>query len=135
MSTEESACEKHFSDTTIQEKDGRFVVSLPKKESVICKLGGSKATALKRFLGIERRLMANETLRLLYTEFIHEYMLMGHMVETNAYEAKERTYYMPHHAVIKPGSTTTKLRVVFDASCATSTGISLNNALMVGPVV
>ena len=42
---------------------------------------------------------------------------------------------MPHHAVIKPDSTTTKLRVVFDASCATSTGISLNNALMVGPVV
>uniref|UniRef100_A0A182WYE8 Peptidase aspartic putative domain-containing protein n=1 Tax=Anopheles quadriannulatus TaxID=34691 RepID=A0A182WYE8_ANOQN len=30
---------------------------------------------------------------------------------------------------------TTKLRVVFDASCATDSGISLNDTLMVGPVV
>ncbi|XP_058816945.1 uncharacterized protein LOC131680243 [Topomyia yanbarensis] len=44
-------------------------------------------------------------------------------------------YYLPHHAVLKPDSTTTKLRVVFDASCKTSTGVSLNDALMVGPVV
>lgn len=28
-----------------------------------------------------------------------------------------------------------KIRVVFDASCKTTTGISLNDALMVGPVV
>ncbi|XP_055527009.1 uncharacterized protein LOC129719641 [Wyeomyia smithii] len=44
-------------------------------------------------------------------------------------------YYLPHHAVIKPESTTTKLRVVFDGSCHTSTGVSLSDALMVGPVV
>ncbi|XP_055613760.1 uncharacterized protein LOC129760181 [Uranotaenia lowii] len=37
--------------------------------------------------------------------------------------------------VLKPESTTTKLRVVFDASCRTSTGVSLNDALMVGPTV
>lgn len=42
---------------------------------------------------------------------------------------------MPHHAVIREESTTTKLRVVFDASCKTSEGPSLNDALMVGPTV
>ena len=41
-------------------------------------------------------------------------------------------YYFPHHCVLKV-STTRKLRVVFDASALTSTRISLNDALMVGP--
>lgn len=45
-------------------------------------------------------------------------------------------YYLPHQiAVFKNTSLTTKLRVVFDASCKTSTGVSLNDALMVGPVL
>ncbi|XP_058817019.1 uncharacterized protein LOC131680315 [Topomyia yanbarensis] len=62
-------------------------------------------------------------------------MSIGHMVEVSEEANEFQTYYVPHHAVFKPDSTTTKLRVVFDASCATSTGVSLNNALMVGPVV
>jgi len=37
-----------------------------------------------------------------------------------------------HH---KPDSSTTKLRVVFDASAPSSTGKSLNNILRVGPTV
>lgn len=42
-------------------------------------------------------------------------------------------YYIPHHAVFKDTSITTKVRVVFDASCKTSSGLSLNDCLMVGP--
>lgn len=38
-------------------------------------------------------------------------------------------YYLPHHPVIKETSTTTNLRVVFDASSKTQTGFSLNNKL------
>ncbi|XP_067205391.1 uncharacterized protein [Linepithema humile] len=44
-------------------------------------------------------------------------------------------YYMPHHAVFKDTSSTTKIRVVFDASCKTDTGVSLNDILMVGPTL
>jgi len=42
---------------------------------------------------------------------------------------------MPHHGVVKESSSTTNLRVVFDASAKTSTGYSLNDCLMVGPKV
>ncbi|XP_055714224.1 uncharacterized protein LOC129808469 [Phlebotomus papatasi] len=42
-------------------------------------------------------------------------------------------YYLPHHAVKKEDSTTTKTQVVFDGSCKTTNGKSLNDLLCVGP--
>lgn len=44
-------------------------------------------------------------------------------------------YYIPYQAVLRPDITTTKLGVVYGASCRTSSGILLNDALMVEPVV
>ncbi|XP_053698867.1 uncharacterized protein LOC128745821 [Sabethes cyaneus] len=134
-SVEESACEM-FEKTTVRDEMGRFVVTLPKKDHLIARLGYSKTTALKRFSGMERRLAANSELRKQYSAFIHEYEDLGHMREVVDEEPSNQVnYYLPHHAVLKPESTTTKLRVVFDASCRTSTGVSLNDALLVGPVV
>lgn len=43
--------------------------------------------------------------------------------------------YMSHHDVFKESSTTTNVRVVFDPSCKTSPGYSLNDTLLVGAVV
>ena len=48
---------------------------------------------------------------------------------------KEKSYYLSHHCVFKDSSTTTKLRVVFDGSAKTTSGISLNDRLMVGPKI
>lgn len=44
-------------------------------------------------------------------------------------------YFLPHHCVLKESSTTTKLRVVFDGSFLTNSGISRNQIECVGPVV
>ena len=44
-------------------------------------------------------------------------------------------FNMPMHSVIKYSITTTKLRVVFDASAKSSTGISLNDTLPDGPTI
>ena len=45
------------------------------------------------------------------------------------------TYFLPHHAVFKHSSSTTKLRVVFDGLAKTTNGLSLNDILLVGPNV
>ena len=43
--------------------------------------------------------------------------------------------YLPMHGVVKDGSITTKLRIVFDASatCKSTSGFSLNDCLLSGP--
>jgi hypothetical protein len=48
-------------------------------------------------------------------------------------EPCSEAYYLPHHAVIKPGSETTKLRVVFDASATSTNGKSLNYIMYTEP--
>ncbi|XP_029673054.1 uncharacterized protein LOC115241432 [Formica exsecta] len=45
----------------------------------------------------------------------------------------EQTFYLPHHEVIRESSSTTRLRVVFNASSVTSNGTSLNDHLHAGP--
>lgn len=43
-----------------------------------------------------------------------------------------RVQYLPHHCILRESSSTTKLRVVFDGSAVTQTGISFNDTQMVG---
>ena len=47
----------------------------------------------------------------------------------------ENCYCLCHHCVFKESSTTTKLGVVFDGSAKTTTGVSPNDRLMVGPKI
>lgn len=44
-------------------------------------------------------------------------------------------FYLPMHAVKKESSTTTKVQAVFDTSAKSSSGVSLNDLLLVGPTV
>ncbi|XP_065088817.1 uncharacterized protein LOC135710230 [Ochlerotatus camptorhynchus] len=137
LSKEELACEMYFSETTTRDESGRFVVRLPKKEHVLSQLGDSEIGALRRFQWMQRRLSKNPDLKAQYVDFMAEYIELGHMVPVDPLQDKTHTcsFYLPHHAVLKPSSTTTKCRVVFDGSSKSSTGISLNDCLMVGPTV
>ncbi|XP_055543304.1 uncharacterized protein LOC129728864 [Wyeomyia smithii] len=105
-------------------------------EGALAKIGESRDIAFRRLLGLERRLLKDTELRQQYDQFMEEYLQLGHMrkVETRSLEQVTRCY-LPHHPVVKQESTTTKVRVVFDASCKTATGVSLNDVLLTGPVV
>ncbi|XP_052755676.1 uncharacterized protein LOC128201782 [Galleria mellonella] len=127
---EERSCEEAFIRTTTRNSDGRFCVSLPLKQSPSV-LGESLSQAERRFLALERRLERNSNYKKLYIEFIHEYIELGHMTRVTSYGTPH--YFLPHHGVYREHSSTTKLRVVFDASAATSSGVSLNDIQQVGP--
>ncbi|XP_073821413.1 uncharacterized protein [Musca autumnalis] len=71
----------------------------------------------------------------MYNSFMKEYLDLGHMEITNNIVPRKPHYFIPHQCVFRPQSTTTKLRVVFDASSKTSSHVSLNDLLMVGPTI
>ncbi|XP_055604946.1 uncharacterized protein LOC129753177 [Uranotaenia lowii] len=134
FSPEEARCEEIFKKDVQRSEDDRYIVSLPRNESVIQRLGESKRIAMDRLKGTERRLAWNPVLYEEYHKFMNEYIQLGHMRKVEERDAKKRCF-LPHHPVLKEASTTTKVRVVFDASCKTSSGVSLNEALLLGPTI
>lgn len=126
--------ESHFMNTHQRLQSGRYMVKLPFSKSPDL-LGDSRAIALKRFATIQRKCKSDRTYGRHYTDFMEEYISLGHCQEVSPPNSKEPHYYIPHFAVTNANSTTTQTRVVFDASCATTSGLSLNDVLMVGPKV
>lgn len=144
QSADDVLCEQIYAQTHRRNADGRYCVTLPFKNTPA--LGPSRDRAVTRFMQIERKLLRDDKLRAEYSKCIHEYLTLGHMHRIDTTEEQHRVslpngqiihqaYYLPHHAVVKTDSTTTKLRVVFDASSKTVYGPSLNETLLVGPVI
>lgn len=138
FSKEERACEESFRTNTTRDENGRFVVTMPLKDDPGV-LGDSYEMAKRRFLSLERRFERDPAFKERYVGFMQEYERLGHMTENNpagdSHPDGNVNYFLPHHGVIRESSTTTKLRAVFDASAATTSGLSLNDILMVGPTV
>ncbi|XP_061392595.1 uncharacterized protein LOC133328063, partial [Musca vetustissima] len=108
-------CENHFHQNAIVNEDGRFVVRLPFADDAD-KLSESLNIATSRFFSLERRLSKDASLREQYVKFMKEYEELGHMTKIQSREVRGSHYYIPHHCVLRPDTSTTKLRVVFDAS-------------------
>ena len=146
MSLDDKMCEEYF-NTSHKRIKGRYVVRLPfKSPRSNFLLGRSRNMALSRFLQLEKRFKNDSNLFQQYSDCIAEYIKLGHLIEVNTSESDCETIqpnssvnyscnYLPHHAVVKTSSTTTKLRVVFDASAKTNNGMSLNDTLLTGPVL
>lgn len=102
-------CEQHFLKTHSRNESGRYVIRLPFRTNP-SELGQSRQQAEKRFFALERRLDRNPDLKQQYKAFIEEYISLGHAREVQ--EADEEAFYLPHHCVLKPDNSTTKLRVM-----------------------
>ena len=137
LSPDEQLVEQHIDDTTKRKPDGCFVMDLLRSNSTM-PLGESLSQAKTRFFTQEKRLRANPKLAEQYAAFIKDFQDLGHLEQVPTEDIDINAtmhFYMPHHAVFKESSTTTKLRVVFDGSAKTTTGVSLNDTLMVGPSI
>ncbi|KAI5748367.1 hypothetical protein M8J77_024789 [Diaphorina citri] len=134
LTLEEEQCDKYFINTTQRLTSGRYAISLPFKVSP-SNLGNSYEIAKKRLLNLERKFQSNPDLKTSYSKAINAYMDDGHASLVENGGPHSEGYFMPHHAVFRPDKATTKTRIVFDNSCATSKGISLNDVLHTGPTL
>ncbi|UYV61591.1 hypothetical protein LAZ67_1005452 [Cordylochernes scorpioides] len=137
LCTQDEDCERLFSNNHGRDSHGRYWVKLPFRQHRPL-LGESREKALRRFLSLEGKLCKNVKLYDQYRGFMKEYEHLNHMERVPIAEVKRelcRCYYMPHHPVIREQSTTTKMRVVFDASAKSENNVSLNQFLHKGPKI
>jgi len=119
-----------FCSTHSRTTEGRYMVRLPFKTGPPIDIGGSLQIATVLYA---RRLQSRPEISRPYQDFLREYLELGHMEPVS--EKVIPVYvpvYIPHYAVIKESSSTTKLHVVFNASCRTRNGTTLNDHLLVG---
>lgn len=133
-SVDDKHCEQFYCSTTTRTQSGKYVVALPLKTNASA-LGDSFEIARRRFLSLERKFKSHPNVKLLYDDVIKDYLKNNYVTFVEGILPGEVSYYIPHHAVIREDKTTTKLRVVLDASAKTSNGTSLNDILYAGPVL
>ncbi|XP_043648453.1 uncharacterized protein LOC122616929 [Drosophila teissieri] len=126
LTPEQRNCEEFYTKTVRRNSDGRLEVRLPFKDEPTV-LGASFDIAKRRFLSLERSLCKRPEVGAKYVEFMQEFQNLGHMSPVSHPQLNTPHYYIPYHCVLKPNSTSTKLRVVFDASCKTTSQKSLND--------
>ncbi|GFX89800.1 integrase catalytic domain-containing protein [Trichonephila clavipes] len=133
VDTEVSLCEDHFVRTHRRNCEGRYVVSMTLNKDPSC-LGNSKDIAIRRLNSLWKRLSRDSSYLSLYAEFLKEYEELGHLERVVESSEPPTHYYILHHGVLRPEKLTTKLRIVFNGSSPTTTGISLNDILLKGEV-
>lgn len=129
----------HFSATTVINPSGRYMVRLPFKSNPQSEnfLGESYHAAHVRLKSMLHKFTKNEQFKKNYEGSINSSIEAGYIRPATPAEIadKKNCYFMPHHAVVKESSTTTKMRLVFDASCKSANGASLNDRLLTGPTL
>ena len=127
--------EQHYvTHTVYSPQEMRYEVTLPKKPSIQT-LGDSKPQAVSHFVNNEKSIL-RKGIHPQFQDVIETYIELDHAEEVPPEDKPPAaSFYMPMHAVFKDSSTSTKLRVVFDGSAATTSGLSLNQALLVGPTI
>ncbi|CAB0006722.1 unnamed protein product, partial [Nesidiocoris tenuis] len=107
------AVQKQFLETVCVTDDNRFQVNLPWTANHP-PLPSNRELALKRLKTTVRKLQ-NEGLYSAYQQVFDEWISDGVIEEVPMHEVNFSSHYLPHKAVLKPGSTT-PVRPVFDAS-------------------
>ncbi|XP_024872454.1 uncharacterized protein LOC112455014 [Temnothorax curvispinosus] len=128
LTPDEQRCEKYFKSTVSRDSAGRYTVRIPFKSSPDT-LGDSYLAAHRCLQSLLRRLSRDDNYRRLYHQFMTEYRELTHMKKVSPVSSQLTQYYLPYHGVLRPDSATTKLRVVFNGSSASTFGRSLNDLM------
>ncbi|XP_046801098.1 uncharacterized protein LOC111682254 isoform X1 [Lucilia cuprina] len=115
ISEEDQYCETFYKNTTTRQQDGRYVVRLPFKKEFPCSLflSTSRILALGQYSRMKISLSKDPELQTQYNAVLNEYLSLQHMEKTTFREVciddKYFSFYLPHHAVVRPEHKTTKV--------------------------
>ncbi|XP_028410907.1 uncharacterized protein LOC114533565 [Dendronephthya gigantea] len=104
-----------FRENITRQDDGRYKVSIPW-------IPGSKLTTTneqqsrRRLSNVNKKLAKDENLKQEYEKIIEDQLASGVIEKAPDEPSGERVYYMPHKPVVRQDASTTKVRMVFDAS-------------------
>lgn len=132
---EEKLATEMFEHSTVFDGE-RYIVDLPFRPDKP-RLESNYTEALRRLECTEKQLLRVPSKLETYDKAIMEYVNLGFAKQLNEEEIQDMLnqehYFIPHHAVFKESSTSTKIRIVFDASAKDRNGYSLNDVLLQGP--
>ena len=133
-SSDDKRAMQQFSDT-LQFKDGRYYVTWPWKEENP-DLPVNRELAVGRLRSVVSKLKNRPELLKKYNSVIVDQLDKGVIEKAEDTCNGALKHYLPHHAVVNPTKSTTKVRIVYDASAKTKPeNRSLNECLYKGPVL
>ncbi|XP_065654634.1 uncharacterized protein LOC136081261 [Hydra vulgaris] len=123
---------EEFKEQLQQDSTGFYHTGLPWKEEC-SKLVSYSDGCISRLHSLLRKLEKKPNDLIKYNAIIQEQLKDGIIEYAPNKPTGKRMFYMPHRAVIKEDSETTKLRIVFDASAKEYGSPSFNDCLHIGP--
>lgn len=110
----------------------RYNVCLPWKDGNR-PLPSNYGCSAKRLKGQLEKIRKEPAVLHEYDSIIKEQEALGIIEKVAELERLKKVHYLPHHAVVRRDAKTTKVRVVYDASCKEGKkGVSLNDCLHIG---
>ncbi|XP_043461792.1 uncharacterized protein LOC122506254 [Leptopilina heterotoma] len=132
LTNEEMKCEEIFENTHYRDQSGRYVVRLPLQKSAD-HLGQSREQVVSMFLRSEKQQSKNLITKSKYNSFMQEYIDLNHMRPvSDEDQSLPNQNYLPHHVITKSPDPSSAIRVVFNGSFLTISGLSLNDILYPG---
>ena len=117
-------------DKTISKIENRYEVDLPWRSGLTL-IESCYELSRKRLHSLKRSLIKSNLFEQ-YNPVIQIYLKMDY---TEACHHSDREFLIPHHVVVEPDRTTTKLRIVFDGSAKHNNSLSLNEYLHKRPTL
>lgn len=121
-----------YQEKSVEFRDGKYITRLPWSESHP-HLSSNFQTCQKRTRGTIKNLASKGSDGLKpYSRIIQDQLDRKFIEKVPYAEINNQSHYIPHFGVFKD-SATTPLRIVYDCSCKTPAGVSLNDCLEIGP--
>jgi hypothetical protein len=126
-----------FNDTVYYDQ-GRYQVTWPWIDDMQAQLPTNYDVALRRFKWLSNKLSHDSQLLQSYRDVLSTQLQRGivERVPDDQIDTSNPVHFLPHHPVIKNSSSTTKIRLVYDASARSNKNSAcLNDCLQRGPIM